>query len=450
VSPVGVNEVGYARKGDRHVAFQVLGDGHLDLLVLGNGTMVSIDRDDEPHLLRFDRRLASFARLIRFDPGGFGLSDPLSDGSMVTIESWSDDAIAVLDAVGSERAALFATAQGGLPAMLLAATRPERVAALVLVHCWPRLLRDADYPWGVPQHVFDRFVTAVTDPDHHGDSIDDVELMAPTLSSDAEFRSWWKLAGQRNASPARARAMDILSASADLRPLLPAIQVPTLVMHRRDNALVPVGHARFLSEHIPDARMVELEGRDYLPFVGETEELLTEIEEFLTGMRGSPSSERVLATILFSDIVGSTARAAELGDRLWRELLEDHDHMVVRQVRRFAGRLVKGTGDGVLAVFDGPGRAIEAGLAMRDAARQLGLEVRVGIHAGELDRRGDDVSGIAVHIAARVQAAASPDEVCVSRTVADLVAGSGFVFRDNGRHELKGVPGIWHILAVDR
>ena len=445
-----VGEVGYARNGDRHVAFQVLGDGQIDLLAFGNGTLVSIDRDDEPHLRRFDRRLASFARLIRFDPGGFGLSDPLSDGSVVTLESWSEDAVAVLDAIGSDRAALLATASGGLPALLLTATRPERVTALVLVHCWPRLLRDADYPWGVPQHLFDRFETAVTDPGHHGDSIDDVEIFAPTLSSDTEFRSWWKLASQRSASPARARAMDMLGASADLRALLPAIQVPTLVVHRRDNPFVRVGHARFLAEHIPDARMVELEGRDHLPFVGATEELLTEIEEFLTGTRGSPSNERVLATILFSDIVGSTARAAELGDRRWRELLEDHDQMVARQVRRFDGRLVKGTGDGVLAVFDGPGRAIDAGLAMRDAARQLGLQVRVGIHTGEVERRGDDVSGIAVHIAARVQVLASPDAVFVSRTVADLVAGSGFAFRDHGRHELTGVPGTWEILAVDR
>jgi class 3 adenylate cyclase len=447
---VEAGEVGYARNGDRHVAFQVFGDGQVDLLALGNGTMVGIDRDDEPHLRRFDRRLASFARLVRFDPGGFGLSDPLSDGSMLTIESWSGDAVAVMDAVGSERAALLATATGGLPALLLAATRPERVAALVLVHCWPRLVRDTEYPWGVPQHVFDRFVTAVTDPGHQGDSIDDVELMAPTLASDTEFRSWWKLAGQGNASPARARAMDILAASADLRPLLSAIQVPTLVVHRRDNAFVHVGHSRFMSEHIPGARMVELPGRDHVPFVGATEELLSEIEEFLTGARRSPSSERVLATILFSDIVGSTARAAELGDQRWRELLEDHDQMVARQVHRFGGRLVKGTGDGALAVFDSPGRAIDAGLAMRDAARQLGLQVRVGVHAGELERRGDDVSGIAVHIAARVQALAAPDEVCVSRTVADLVAGSGFVFRDHGRHELKGVPGTWDIFAVDR
>src|SRR5581483_6378955 len=208
--------------------------------------------------------------------------------------------------------------------------------------------------------------------------------------------------------------------------------------HRRDNAFIPLGHAGFLSEHIPNARLVELEGRDHLPFAGATEDVLTEIEEFLTGMRGAPTVDRLLATILFSDIVGSTMRAAELGDRRWNELLEDHNHMVARQVRRFGGRLVKDTGDGVLALFDGPGRAIDAGLALRDSARQLGLEVRVGSHAGELERRGEDVSGIAVHIAARVQARAAPDEVCVSRTVADLVAGSGFAFSDRGSHELKG------------
>lgn len=444
-----VAEVCYARNGDRHVAYQILGAGPVDVLAFGNGTIVSIDRDEEPHLRRFDRRVASFARLIRFDPGGLGLSDPLSDRSTVTIESWSNDAVAVLDAVGSGRAALLAVGAGGLPALLLAATHPERVAALVLVHCWPRLVRDSDYPWGVPQHVFDRFSTAMTDPGHQGDLVDDVEMMAPTLSSDTEFRSWWKRAGQRSASPAQARAMDALSANADLRPLLPGIEVPTLVVHRRDNTVVPIGHARFLAEHIPGARILELEGRDHIPFVGDTEPLLSEVEEFLTGMRGSPNSERVLATILFSDIVGSTARAAELGDRRWRELLEDHDVMSTRQIVRFGGRLVKGTGDGVLAVFDGPGRAIGAGLAMRDAARQLGLQVRVGVHSGEVERRGDDVSGIAVHIAARVQATAGADEVCVSRTVADLVVGSGFALRDRGPYELKGVPGTWEIFDVD-
>jgi class 3 adenylate cyclase len=441
-------EIRYAKSGDLHVAYQVLGDGPIDLLAFNNGSTIWIDRDDEPHWSLFDRRLASFSRLIRFDPTGMGLSDPLGGASGPTIERRVQDAVAVLDAVGSSRAALYGVSAGGLAAMLLSATCPERVSSLVLLHCWARLAHDSDYPWGVAQHVLDGFVDAVTDPNYRGDAVDDLAMSAPSLAGDVEFRSWWKRAGERYASPAVARADNVLAMRADVRAVLPLISVPTLVLHRVGNAFVPIGHSRFLAETIPGAKLVELPGRDHLPFAGETDALLGEIEEFLTGARGTANTERTLATILFTDIVESTKRAAGVGDRRWRELLDSHDRMAARQVHRFGGRQVKSTGDGLLATFDGPARAIQCGLAICAGARQVGLEMRVGVHTGEVERRGNDVAGIGVHIAARVQACAEPGAVWVSRTVTDLVTGSGIVFDDRGEHQLKGVPGAWQLFAV--
>jgi class 3 adenylate cyclase len=442
-------EIKYAKSGKVHVAYQVIGEGPIDLLAFGNGTTISIDRDDEPHLRRFDRRLASFSRLIRFDPSGLGLSDPLSAGSSLTIESWMHDAVAVLDAVGSSRAALFGVGEGGLAAMLFSATYPERTSAQVLVHCFARLARDSDYPWGVPQHVIEKFVDAVTNPDHQGDAVDDVAMMAPSLATDVEFRSWWKHAGQRAASPATAKAINLLAAHTDLRALLPSIKTPTLVLNRLHNDFFPISHGRYLAENIAGAKLVELPGRDHLPFVGDTDALLGEIEEFLTGARTTRDVDRVLATILFTDIVDSTKRAASTGDHRWRELLDNHDRMAERQVHRFGGRHIKTTGDGILATFDGPARAIQCGRALCEGASELGVDVRVGLHTGEVERRGDDVAGIAVNIAARVQAQAQPGEVWVSRTVADLVAGSGITFSDRGERQLKGVPGTWQLFAVE-
>jgi class 3 adenylate cyclase len=441
--------LGYAKRGDLHIAYQVLGDGPIDLLALTNGTAVSVDRDDEPHWTRFDRRLASFTRLIRFDPCGFGLSDPLVGGADPTIDAWMQDAVAVLDAVASSRAAVFGVSEGGLVALALAATHPERASTLVLMHSWARLVRDADYPFGIPESMIDQFVEAVTNPEHRGEALDDVALIAPSLADDDEFRSWWRRAGQRGASPTTARAIHVMATKADLRGLLSTISAPTLVLHRIDNQFIRIGHARYLAEHISGATLVELPGEDHVPFAGETDELLGEIEEFLTGFRTAPSAERVLATILFTDIVDSTTRASDAGDRRWLDLLDDHDRMIERQVRRFGGRRIKATGDGALATFDGPTQAVQCGLAVRDSARQLGLAVRVGIHTGEIERRGDDVAGIGVHIAARVQSCAEPGSVWVSRTVTDLVAGSGITFTDRGVRHLKGIPDAWQLYSAD-
>ncbi|HEY7438375.1 MAG TPA: adenylate/guanylate cyclase domain-containing protein [Acidimicrobiia bacterium] len=446
---MAIEETLYAKRGDLHIAYEVLGDGPIDLLAFNSGCNIWIDREDEPHWSRFDRRLASFCRLIRFDPSGIGLSDPLEAGTGPTIDGWMQDALAVLDAVGAPEAALFAVGVGGLVAMLFSATYPGRTSAQVLMHCSARLARDSDYPWGWPQALLDRFVDAVTDPSYEGDAIDDLAMSAPSLADDPEFRLWWKHAGERNASPAVARAIDILATRADIRAVLPMINAPTLILHRVDNEFVRLGNAQYLADNISGAKLVQLPGRDHLPFAGDTDGVLGEIEEFLTGSRATPNTDRILATLLFTDIVDSTKQAAGAGDRRWLELLENHDRIAQRQVHRFGGRTIKTMGDGILATFDGPARAIQSGLAICEGARQLGMDVRVGVHTGEVERRGDDVAGLGVHIANRVEAHARPGEVWVSRTVVDLVTGSGITFEDRGEHSLRGVPGTWQLFSVE-
>jgi class 3 adenylate cyclase len=431
------------------IAYQVLGDGPLDLLEPAGGSYVSIDmRDDEPRWWHFERRLASFSRLIRFDPRGVGLSDPLSRAAPLSIEDLVSDAEAVLDAAGSERAAVLGQGRGGLVSILLSATKPERVQALVLGHAFARLTWAPDYPEGVPAQVLDDFVNGVLRVDGRTEPIDDVALLLPSLANDDGFRRWWQRAGRAGASPAVARAHYEIGMNSDLRPVLDAITVPTLVVHRAGNRYYPVSLGRYLGEHIAGARYVEFDGADSFLWAGNADEVLDEIEEFLTGAVGRDEPDRVLATVMFTDIVGSTARAVEMGDRDWRGLLDTHDRLVRRQLERSRGREIKTTGDGFLATFDGPARAIRCALAIRDAAQQIGIEVRAGLHTGEIEQRGDDVAGIAVHLAQRVSAVARPSEVLVSRTVTDLVAGSGINFEDRGEHELKGVPGNWKLYAV--
>ena len=288
------------------------------------------------------------------------------------------------------------------------ATYPERVSALVLMHSWSRLIRDDDYPCGVPRHVVERFISTVANPSQSGDNLDDLALMAPSVATDPEFRSWWSTAGERSAGPRVAQAMNTVGALADIRAILPLIQAPTLILHRVDCGYIRPGHSHYLADHIAGAKLVELAGQDHLPYVGDIDPVVEEIEEFLTRTRAAPNTDRVLATILFTDIVDSTKRAVATGDRRWHELLDNHDRMTVRQIQRFGGRQVKTTGDGVLATFDGPAPAIQCGLAITDGARQLGIDVRIGLHTGEVERRGDDIAGIAVHIASRVQSTLCP------------------------------------------
>ena len=443
-------ETRYAKAPDgAHLAYQIVGDGPIDLLELP-GTLMSIDAvGDQLLWLRFQERLASFCRLIRIDLRGIGLSDPLDASTPPTVERWMDDALAVLDAAGSERTALWGVGFGGAIALLLAASHPDRVSALVLINAFARLVRAPDYEPGVPAALLTNFQESLVDPAQEP-LADDVDLIAPSLAGDPEFRAWWRRSGNRGASPATAGAVYHTLMAVDLRHTLPAIQAPTLVIHRTGNNFVRAGQGRWLAAHLPAARYVELPGADHVAWLGDSDAIADESEEFLTGVRRAPQASRVLATVLFSDIVSSTQRAAEIGDGEWRRVLDGHDDMVRRLLRRFSGREVKFTGDGFMATFDGPARAIQCAVAIRDGARQLGLDVRVGLHCGEVELRGADIGGIAVHIAQRVEALAAPGEVLVSRTVKDLVAGSTVAFDDRGEHVLKGVPDAWQLYRVSR
>jgi class 3 adenylate cyclase len=439
----------YARTPDgAHIAYQVLGAGPIDLLEPSGGSYISIDvRDEDPRWYQFERRLASFSRLIRLDPRGIGLSDPISPSSPPSIEDWVSDAEAVLDTVGSDRAAILGQGRGGVVSIVLSATRPDRVRAQVLAHAFARLLQAPDYPEGVPAAVFDRFVSGVLRTGGETEPLDDVALLLPSLAEDVSFRRWWQRAGRAGASPAVARAQYEIAVNSDLRAVLPTITTPTLVLHRRENAYYPVQLGRYLAAHISGARYVELEGADHFLWAGDAGAVLDEIEEFLTGTLGRGEPDRVLATIMFTDIVGSTVRAALMGDRAWRDLLGRHHAVVRRQVVRFRGREIDTAGDGFFASFDGPARAIRCAHAIVESVRELGLEVRAGVHTGECELVvGGRVAGIAIHTGARVASLAKPGEVLVSSTVKDLVAGSGIQFEDRGSHMLKGV-GEWHLYA---
>jgi class 3 adenylate cyclase len=443
-----VPETRYARSGDAHIAYHTLGDGPIDVLEVPSGMYFSIeDTFDEPHWERFERSLAGFCRLVRYDFRGIGMSDPFDPSNPPTIEQSVADALAVLDDAGCKGAVVFATWSGGLPAMLLAASHPDRVRALVLMHCFARMLRAPDYPAGVPAEAFSAFTTSMTDPGLEP-MADDVGLVTPSLADDPRYRRWWQRAEHRAASPALARAQFEIVAGSDLRGALPAITAQTLVMQRAEDRINRVENGRYLAEHIRGARYVELPGRDHLPFAGDADAVLDEIEEFVTGARRAHGLERVLVTVLFTDVVGSTERAAAIGDRRWGDLLNAHHDLVRAELERFRGTEIDTAGDGFFATFDGPARAIRCACAIRDAVRSLGIEIRAGLHTGEVEVADDDVGGIAIHIGARVAATAEASEVLVSRTVADLVAGSGIQFVDRGLHRLKGVPGEWQLLGV--
>jgi class 3 adenylate cyclase len=444
-------ETQYAKTADGvHIAYQVVGAGPLDLVLVPLGGNHVELAWEVVAFARVFRRLASFSRLIRFDHRGTGMSDPLGLSEHPSIEARAEEMLAVLDAAGSERAVVVANGSAGLMAIFFAASYPNRTASLVLDGCYARLARAPDYPWGVPGEVLEQAVARVNDARLGGDAIEFAGLryLAPHALEDAEFVAQYRRYYRYISSPAAARAESEMAVYGDVRPLLSAIQAPTLVLYRTGDRWVGKPHALYLSEHIPGAKLVELPGDDNVMFVGDSDSDLDEIEEFLTGARHAPVTDRVLATVLFTDIVGSTQRAAELGDRRWRDLLDAHDRAVRRQLERFRGREVNTAGDGFLASFDGPGRAIECACAIRDAVRALGIEVRAGLHTGEIEVRGDDVAGMAVHIGARVAALAGPSEVLVSGGVPPLVAGSGIAFNDRGEHELKGVPGTWKLFAV--
>lgn len=437
-------ETRYAKAAhDLRIAYQVVGDGPFDLVaVLGYVSHLELAWED-PAMADCLRGLASFSRLILFDRRGLGLSDPIQGAP--TLEDRMQDLRAVMDAAESERAVLFGLSEGGPMSMLFAATYPDRVSALVLYGTFARLTVAVDYPWGYPTEVLEEFVEAKAE-NWGGD--DTVDFFAPSRARDPEFRRSWAAFERRATSPGGYRALMAMNAETDVRDVLPSIQAPTLILHRSGDIPIRVGQGRYLSEHIAGARYVELPGNDHFFWVGDTGAIVDEVEEFLTGRRSPHDTDRVLATVLFTDIVGSTEQAAELGDAAWRVLLTRHDHLAERAVDRWRGELIKSTGDGVLATFDGPARAIRCATALRDALRDDDLDIRAGLHTGEIERRVGDVLGIGVHIASRVAAMAGPGEILVSRTVTDLVAGSGINFEDRGDHELKGVPGTWRLFTV--
>jgi pimeloyl-ACP methyl ester carboxylesterase len=437
-------ETCYARSGDVNIAYQVVGEGPLDL-VLVPGWMSNIEVFwEEPLAARFFERLASFSRLILFDKRGTGLSDRVAD--VPNLETRMDDVRAVLDAVGSSRAALLGYSEGGPMCALFAATYPDRTAALIMIGSYARRIWAHDYPWGTTRQAWDAFADLVV-RDWGGPV--GLEARAPSVANDPRFRDWWARYLRLSGSPATGRAVLMMNAEIDVRHVLPAIRVPTLILHNVNEQTIPVEAGRHLARNIPNAKYVELPGVDHLPFVGNADAILDEIEEFLTGTRRGVEPDRVLATVLFTDIVDATRKASEIGDRRWRDLLEAHHGSVREELSRFRGREIDTAGDGFLAAFDGPARAVRAASAIRSDVKRLGLEIRAGLHTGECEIMGTKLSGVAVHIGARIAGLAGAGEVLVSSTVHDLVAGSGLRFEDRGLHTLKGVPGDWRVYAVD-
>jgi pimeloyl-ACP methyl ester carboxylesterase len=433
----------YAGSGGVSIAYQVHGEGPIDLVfVPGFVSHVELIWT-EPVVAAFFRRLASFARLVVFDKRGQGLSDRL--GRPPTLEESMDDLRAVMDAAGCERPALLGISEGGPMAALFAATHPERVSSLVLYGTYARMVEADDYPIGLPGTALDKWAGIIRR--EWGGPVG-MQLWAPSAVGEPSFEEWWAKLLRYGTSPAGAIALMDLYRELDVRVALAAIEAPTLVVHCRGDRMIPLAQGRYLAEHIAGSRFVELPGKDHLAFTG-ADPLLDEIEEFLVGSRAAAAPERSLATILFTDLVGSTAKAAELGDRRWRHLLERHDAAVRRQLTLHRGREVKTVGDGFLATFDGPARAIRCATALRGELDPLGLEVRSGIHTGEVELIGDDVGGIAVNIGARIGAEAGAGEVLVSSTVRELVVGSGLEFADRGVRSLKGVPGEWRLFAID-
>jgi class 3 adenylate cyclase len=438
-------ETRYVPVGEADVAYQTLGDGPFDLLHWYGFGDIDLNWDYLPWVEGY-RRLASFCRLIMFDRRGVGMSDPVPHDAMPTWEEWTEDVRAVLDAVGSERAAIFAEDVAGPIAALFAAMQPERVNALVLANTTAKAMKANDYPIGLTSEEAEFILQMMGQMWGRPEGI---RATYPSRADDREFVLWLAKVLRGAATP-RAAVMQYryILKSLDVRSILPSIQVPTLVLHHIRNAALPVEHGRYLAEHIPGAKFVELEGDDTTLIAGAQATWIDEIGEFLTGQRPTVEVDRILTTVLFTDIVGSTAQAASLGDRRWRSLLDTHDRIVREQFRRFRGREVNTTGDGFIASFDGPARAIRCAQAVMEATVSLGIDLRAGIHTGECEVRGDDLGGLAVHIAARVGALASSGAVLVSSTVKDLVVGSGIEFIDRGEHELKGVPGTWKLFAV--
>jgi class 3 adenylate cyclase len=439
-----IPETRYAKKGDAHIAYQVVGDG-LDLVLVSAWFSHLEARWDLPGYAHYIRRLCSFSRLISFDKYGMGLSDPIPSKELPLLEDWMDDVSAVMDAVGLERAVIMGAGEASPMAELFAATYPERTEALVVANGTARISAAPGYEIGAPPALQERFISMAEESWGRGDM---AAAINPSIAGDSAALEAWGRFFRLSASPATAAAVMRMLFEIDVRDVLSTIRAPTLVVHRQDNPIITVDQGRYLADHIEGASFVAVPGADYGLAVGDIDVVIDEVEEFLTGSRPAHPTDRVLATVLFTDIVESTPRAVELGDARWRQLLERHDELAQEEVARFGGAIADFTGDGLVASFEGPARAVRCAFALRDRFRSLGLEIRAGLHTGEVERRREGMAGIGVHIAARVLALAGAGEVLVSRTVRDLVTGSGLRFVDRGTHALKGVPDEWEILEA--
>lgn len=433
----------YAKSSNVNIAYQVAGNGPVDLVVV-MGWVSNVEYSwEEPSLNNFLTRLSSFSRLIIFDKRGTGLSDRVSE--LPTLEQRMDDVRAVLDSAGSKTAALLGISEGGPMCALFAATYPERTSALIIYGSYAKRIWDPEYPWAPTPEEREEVYKEVEKG--WGGPVG-IESVAPSAMNDERFKNWWATYLRRSASPGDAVALLKMNTNIDIRNILPAIQVPALILHRTADKDMKVEEARFMASKIPGANLVELEGTDHLPWVGDYQKLLDEVEIFLTGELKQAETERMLATFLFTDIVGSTTHAIELGDTRWHYLLKSHYDIVRKQLDRFKGKEIGTTGDGFLATFDGPARAIRCACAIRDSVRPLGIEIRAGLHTGECELIGNNIGGIGVHTGARVMSKAGDNAVWVSGTVKDLVAGSGIAFESRGKYALKGIPGEWELFEV--
>src|SRR5215510_1303821 len=431
----------YARSGDVHIAYQVVGEGPRDLVFVP-GWISNVEMFwEEPVVVRFLERLASFSRLILFDKRGTGLSDRMTD--LPSLEVRMDDVRAVMDAVGSAQAAVFGYSEGGQMCALFAASHRDRTSALIMHGSYARMLEAPDYPWGrSPARLEERIEEYLRD----WAPASDIDRRAPTMAGDARFREWWTRFLRHGASPAAAVALLRMNGHIDIRHVLSWIRVPTLVMHPVGDQTIEVRAGRALADAIPGAKYVELPGQDHLPFGDDADTVLDEIEAFLTGVRRGPEPDRVLATVMFTDIVDATKRLADIGDHAWKEVLAQHHFVVRKQLDRYRGREIDTAGDGFLATFDGPARAVRCAQAISDGVKPLGISVRAGVHTGECEIMGEKLGGIAVHIGSRIASLAMAGEVLVSSTVKDLVAGARIRFVPRGSHVLKGIPGEWTVL----
>jgi class 3 adenylate cyclase len=438
-------ETRYARAGNVHIAYQVLGEGAVDV-VLADMWFSNMDGQwDVPPLAEFRRRLASFSRLIMFDRRGMGLSDPVGIQSLPSLDAWMEDLRAVMSAARSDRAALIANIGGAITSLVFAASHPDRLSSLVIVDGFARARSAPDYPAGMPDQQVERQLDLIEPSWGRGLMLD---IFAPSMRAVPGLREAWARFERIATSPGSARAIVDWIMGSDVRAFLPTISVPTLVIQHPEGRVFPPTLGRYLAERIPGSKYIELPGPDQLVWAGEQDRTVEEIQEFITGVRPMHATDRVLATVLFTDIVDSTKRAAELGDHAWRELLGYHDGLARRVVTAESGRVIKSTGDGILATFDGPARGVRAARELSARARELKLPIRAGLHAGEIELREGDVAGLAVHIGARVANLASADEVLVTSTVKELVTGSGIEFENRGSRVLKGVPGRWRLFAA--